>query len=152
MSSPTKEKQNGVVHFFQHPGSESVVSFRAKISGILVLLIFSIGLSLQAQTINLDSLLSKEELSWLQANKNNIRYAPDPAWPPADYVEDGVHKGFVSDYIRLFEQWLGCDFEMLYNPPGQRGSKLSKRGNAILWVAYRKQSPGKNIYYLQSPF
>ena len=152
MSSPTKEKQNGVVHFFLHPGSESVVSFRSKISGILVLLIFSIGVSLQAQTINLDSLLTRDELSWLKANKDNIRYAPDPSWPPADYVEDGVHKGFVSDYIRLFEQMLACKFEKVYYPTWAAVLDGLENGETDFVGGIQKTVPRQEYLLFTEPF
>ncbi len=68
-----------------------------------------------AQTLNLDSLLTAEELNWLENNKTNIRYAPNPAWPPADYLSNGIPKGFVSDYVKLFEEMLGVNFIKMYS-------------------------------------
>lgn len=67
-----------------------------------------------AQTVKLDSLLTPEEVAWLKDNGHNIRYAPNPSWPPGDYMEDGVHKGIVSDYIKKFEQKLGVTFQRVY--------------------------------------
>lgn len=83
-----------------------------------VLLFFIFMLFIQplgmAQTINLDSLLTPEEIAWFNNNKHNIRYAPNPSWIPGDYIEDGVHKGIVSDYIKIFEQKLGVTFQRVY--------------------------------------
>ncbi len=92
------------------------ISGGSLLSPLIYIVIILLHLSLQgiAQTVNLDSLLSKDELKWLSENKYNIRYAPNPSWPPGDYVEDGVHKGVVSDYIRLFEEMLGVKFQYVY--------------------------------------
>lgn len=58
--------------------------------------------------------LTREEISWLNKNKDSIRYSPNPYWPPCDYMEDGEHKGIVSDYIKIFEQKLGITFNRVY--------------------------------------
>lgn len=80
------------------------------------ILIFLLLVSLQgiARDVNLYSLLTKEELKWFKENKHNIRYAPNPSWPPGDYVEEGIHKGVVSDYVRIFEEMLGVKFHYVY--------------------------------------
>ena len=60
----------------------------------------------------IEDLLTSEEIKWLQANKNQLRYAPNPFWPPADYIdESGIHQGIVSDYIKLFEKELDVSFK-----------------------------------------
>ncbi|OIQ52122.1 Autoinducer 2 sensor kinase/phosphatase LuxQ [Pseudodesulfovibrio hydrargyri] len=58
--------------------------------------------------------LTLEETAWLEANKDAIRYGPNPSWPPGDYMEDGRHKGIVSDYIGIFEERLGVRFQRVY--------------------------------------
>ena len=58
--------------------------------------------------------LTQEEISWLVANKDNISYGPNPHWPPGDYMENGEHKGIVSDYIKIFEKKLGITFKRVY--------------------------------------
>ncbi len=81
---------------------------------IFLFLIVFLNLSAVSQTLNLDSVFTAEEITWLNKNKDGIRYAPNPSWPPGDYVEDGIHKGFVSDYIKLFEEMLGINFNKVY--------------------------------------
>jgi PAS domain S-box-containing protein len=83
---------------------------------ILLFLLLAILLSFQtnAQTINLDLLLTGEEINWLKEHEDSIRYAPNPSWPPGDYIENGIHKGIVSDYIKLFEEKLGIKFQKMY--------------------------------------
>ena len=89
---------------------------RLKVSGkfIIPFLIVLSSISARSQTFNLDSLLTPAEINWLNKNKDSIKYAPNPSWPPGDYMEDGIHKGFVSDYIKLFEEMLGIDFVKVY--------------------------------------
>jgi two-component sensor histidine kinase/ABC-type amino acid transport substrate-binding protein len=63
----------------------------------------------------IDSLLTSQENQWIQ--DNNIRYTPNPSWPPGDFIDDqGVHRGIIADYIQLFERELGISFEkIIYN-------------------------------------
>jgi len=58
--------------------------------------------------------LTPDEIKWLNENRNTIRYAPNSSWPPGDFVEDGVEKGIVSDYIAIFEKKLGITFSRVY--------------------------------------
>lgn len=81
---------------------------------ILLLVLLSPNLSSGAQGILPDSLLTRQELDWLEKNRETIRYAPNPSWPPADFMEDGIHKGIVADYIKLFEEKLGLSFQRVY--------------------------------------
>lgn len=94
-------RQKGVIASFLRFVWEGFGRFRYTVIVNLLVMMFAACFCLQAQTINLDSLLTKEELSWLKANKDNIRYTPDPSWPYADYVEDGVQKGLIFDYVNV---------------------------------------------------
>ena len=65
-----------------------------------------------AQNSNLQVELTQNETEWLSKNKDNIRYAPNPFWPPMDYIdENGKHQGLISDYIKIFEKNLDTQFE-----------------------------------------
>ncbi|WP_264559187.1 response regulator [Flavobacterium sp. N2270] len=76
----------------------------------ILLIFFPIVIYAQKSTIYND--LSKNEIEWLTNNKNSIKYAPNPFWPPMDYLdEDGNHKGLISDYIELFEEELNIEFQ-----------------------------------------
>ena len=80
-----------------------------------ILFFFILQLQIIAQTPFCDSILTLEERNWLDKNKDNIRYAPNPYWPPGDYMdENGKHQGIVSDYIKIFEQNLGIKFNNVY--------------------------------------
>jgi len=68
-----------------------------------------------ARSVNLDTLLTPSEIVWLNQNKDNLRYAPNPSWPPGDYLDEkGVHRGIVSDYVKIFEEKLDVQFEKVY--------------------------------------
>jgi two-component system, NarL family, sensor histidine kinase EvgS len=86
------------------------------IKTLLILnLIWFMQIGLFAQAGFLDTLLTPQEINWLNNNKYNINYAPNPSWPPGDYVdEEGIHKGFVTDYINIFENALDVNFNRVY--------------------------------------
>lgn len=71
---------------------------------ILLLFIFN-------QAAKCESILTEEELKWIREHKDSIRFAPNPSWPPADFIDDqGMHQGIVADYIKIFEEKLGISF------------------------------------------
>jgi PAS domain S-box-containing protein len=81
---------------------------------LLCVLSLSIGSRTMASSTDPALRLTSEELQWLGENKTNIRYGPNPYWPPGDYMENGKHKGIVSDYIKIFEKKLGITFQRVY--------------------------------------
>jgi len=82
---------------------------------IVAVFLLITGISGSGQSKELDSLLTKEEKMWLEANRDFIRYAPNPSWAPGDYVdEDGRHQGIISDYIEIFEEKLDVKFQKVY--------------------------------------
>ena len=79
---------------------------------IFFIFFFTIIIDLYGQETNANFNLSQSETEWLANNKNTIKFAPNPFWPPMDYIdENGVHQGLVSDYIKLFENELNFEFE-----------------------------------------
>lgn len=79
---------------------------------LLFSLLFLPFLAANLFSSNMDSLLTKEELSWLKKNKEEITFSSDPYWPPVDYIgENGQAKGIVADYVKIFEKKLGLDFK-----------------------------------------
>lgn len=58
--------------------------------------------------------LTVEEQAWLQERNGIIRLAPDPAFPPLEWIdEQGTYRGFVADCFRLIEARLGVHFEIV---------------------------------------
>lgn len=65
-----------------------------------------------AQNSTIQVELTQNEKEWLSKNKDNIKYAPNPFWPPMDYIdENGEHQGLISDYIKIFEKNLNTKFK-----------------------------------------
>lgn len=60
-------------------------------------------------------LLAPHEIEWLNENKNNIRFAPDPNWMPVDYVDsEGIHQGIVAEMVKIIENKLDISFNLVY--------------------------------------
>ncbi len=82
---------------------------------LLTLVFFVLYLQSFSQNKLPDSILTNDELNWLKKHKNEVTYAPNPSWPPGDYIDDsGEHKGIVSDYIKIFENALDLKFKKVY--------------------------------------
>ncbi len=57
--------------------------------------------------------LTGEERQWLQ-NHNILMGGADPGFPPYDFFDaEGAHTGISSDYVRLMEERLGVDFQVV---------------------------------------
>ncbi|MGQ8337254.1 ATP-binding protein [Sunxiuqinia sp. A32] len=56
-----------------------------------------------------------DQYNWLNEHKDNLKYAPNPSWPPGDFIDDdGIHKGIVADYIKIFEEELDVKFKRVF--------------------------------------
>ena len=50
-------------------------------------------------------------MQWVRKNAARIRFAPNPTWPPGEFVDDsGNYRGIVADYVAIIEQKLGVAF------------------------------------------
>lgn len=57
--------------------------------------------------------LTSEERLWLKAHPV-IRLAPDPDFPPTDFLDaNGQHRGIAADYVALFQKRLGISFKIV---------------------------------------
>ncbi|HSG47000.1 MAG TPA: transporter substrate-binding domain-containing protein, partial [Longimicrobiales bacterium] len=59
-----------------------------------------------------DDPLTPEERAWLDQN-GPIRYAPDPDYPPFEFVEDGEVKGINLDFLNRMSRNLDIEFEVV---------------------------------------
>jgi len=96
--------------------------------------------------------LTPQELDWLEKNKDSITYAPNPNWPPGDYMEDGQHKGIVSDYVRLFEKKLGVTFKRDYYNDWESLYTAMMSGQFDLVGAVQKTEERSKIFVFTEPF
>ncbi len=59
--------------------------------------------------------LTASERAWIEAN-GPIRYAPDPDYPPFEFVQDGDVQGINMDFLNRMSRNLDIEFEVvLYN-------------------------------------
>ncbi len=56
--------------------------------------------------------LSAEERAWIDAN-GPILYAPDPDYPPFEFVDDGVVKGINMDFLNRMSRNLDIEFQVV---------------------------------------
>jgi PAS domain S-box-containing protein len=78
----------------------------------LIIFVLFIQLFSYAQINDTSIQLTPNEINWLRAHKDSIRYAPNPFWPPLDFIdEEGNHQGVVSDYIKIFKDKLNVNFK-----------------------------------------
>jgi PAS domain S-box-containing protein len=62
---------------------------------------------------HVDTPLTAEERSWLQAHPI-IRFAPDPDFPPTEYFDSsGRYSGITADYLALLEKKLDIRFKII---------------------------------------
>lgn len=58
--------------------------------------------------------LTNEEQAWLNGRNGVIRLAPDPAFPPLEWIDEkGAYQGFVADCLRIIEARLGVRIEII---------------------------------------
>jgi len=56
--------------------------------------------------------LTKEEQAWVK-NHRNIRLGIDPEFAPFEFIESGQYQGMASDYIKLLNQRLNLNMEII---------------------------------------
>lgn len=96
--------------------------------------------------------LTADELAWLEANKDSISYGPNPYWPPGDYMEDGVHKGIVADYIAIFERKLDIKFKRAYYGDWKTFYQALLAGEFDLVGAVQETAERKKSLVFTQPF
>lgn len=96
--------------------------------------------------------LTPEEIAWLNENRDSIRYAPNPSWPPGDYIEKGEHKGIVADYIKIFEKKLGVHFKRIYYDDWETLYHGLMTGEYDLIGACQKTEERQKVLVFTEPF
>ena len=96
--------------------------------------------------------LTAKEITWLKENGEKIRYGPTPYWPPGDYMENGEHKGIVSDYIKIFEKELGITFKRVYYDNWESFYHGMMTGGFDLVGAAQKTKERQKVLVFTKPF
>ena len=89
--------------------------------------------------------LTPSEKQWL-ADHPKIRVAPDPDFPPIEqFDESGRYQGIAADYLKLIEERLGIEFEILHPKSWDEALELVKSRRADVLAAAMK-SPQRAEY------
>lgn len=90
--------------------------------------------------------LTASEKSWLRDNASCIRFAPNPTWPPAKFIDDsGNYRGIVAEYLERVENQLGIKFQRLeYKTWGEIISALQQ--GKVDFVAGIHKSPDREQF------
>ncbi len=77
---------------------------------VWIIMIFAYIIS-RPQTVE----LTEEEKNWLSKH-SEIKFAPDPNFPPIEYFENNIYRGLISDYFDLIEKKLNIDIKIVQLP------------------------------------
>ncbi|MGI0115563.1 transporter substrate-binding domain-containing protein [Zooshikella sp. RANM57] len=92
--------------------------------------------------------LTEDELQWLRQHPL-IRVSNETDWPPFDYAEEGVPKGYSIDLMNLLAKHLGLRFEYITGPPWQHFLDMMRKHELdLLHTAF--VSPEREQYMLFS--
>jgi ABC-type amino acid transport substrate-binding protein len=94
--------------------------------------------------------LTQAEKSWLA--KNPVwKVGNELDWPPFDYAEDGVPKGYAIDLVNLALKKIGAEVEWINGYSWSELIDLFKKGEIhILPTLYKNEERKKYIYFTYS--
>ncbi len=82
---------------------ESYEGFSMQRLFIIILFLFPLYQNIFPQVIPDD--LDSDDILWVRQNAANLRFAPNPTWPPAEFIDDsGNYQGIVADYVGIIEK------------------------------------------------
>lgn len=95
--------------------------------------------------------LTESEIQWIQDHPN-IRLGIDPEFAPFEYIEKGKYSGMVSDYIKLLNQRLNLNMQIV---PGLSWDKVineTKKGNIDVLPAVGKTEERQKYLLYSEPY
>jgi len=102
---------------------------------LLLILLYLLPLSLNAQEIELLSrdekqifkhiIYTKEEMAYLR-DKKSIKMCVDPNWMPFEKIEDDEHIGLASDYMKIISLGMGTPIELVVTSSWAESIKRAK--------------------------
>lgn len=98
---------------------------------ILCVLIFSFSFS---NAVENPSIFTEEELTWIKTHPK-ITVAPDPAYAPIEFYENGEYKGFTIEYLKAASELYGLQFEFIRYDTWKALLDASKRKDVQLLSA-----------------
>lgn len=97
--------------------------------------------------------LTPEEQAWLDQNKNNIKLAPDPLYPPLEYFnEKNEYTGLSSDYIALIEKILGIRFQIVRLDSWQEVMEKGRAKEIDFTTMVQKTTDREKYWFFTDPY
>lgn len=121
---------------------------------LLLLLLCTSSVSF-AETTDLNGVLTPDEISWLRAQQV-IRVAPDLAYAPIEFEENGEVKGIAIDYLNWMAAHYPIKFEIVKYPTWQEQLDAMK-AQQIDMLSGAAETPERSLYmhftkpYIRTP-
>ena len=80
---------------------------------ILLTIIIAFTLIIVERKTTEEIFLTKEEIAWLNDNKEEIKIGYTIDYPPVEFLINGKYEGMSADYFRLLEEKLGTKIQMV---------------------------------------
>ncbi len=97
--------------------------------------------------------LTIEERRWLNENSGKIRVAPDPAWPPYEYIdEEGKFQGITADTINLIAKKLKFSYRIIRAQTWEELQDMVKTGEAEILPGVSRSPQREKFLTFTTPF
>ena len=93
--------------------------------------------------------LTAEELAWIRANPK-VRVHNETEWPPYNFAEGGVPKGYSIDFMSLLAKRVGLEVEYITGPSWNEFLEMMKSGKLDVMLNIVK-TPERQKYLLFTP-
>ena len=94
---------------------------------------------------------TKNEYEYLKSKKT-INYCIDPNWMPLDKIEGNKHIGLSSEYIKIFEEKLGVNFNLLKTKTWTESLQNIKNGTCEFIPFIYQTKERKKDFNLSTPY
>ena len=95
--------------------------------------------------------LTKDELQWIKDHPK-IRLGVDPEFAPFEYIENEQYKGMASDYIRLLNQRLNINMEVVENLTWKQVTEKARTYDVDVLPAVGKTAERQTFLNYTSPY
>lgn len=95
--------------------------------------------------------LNEREKRWIEAN-SIIQIGVDPAWPPFDFVENGIHRGVSADYLKIISDLTGLTFQQADLADWPAVIAAGRKGEINLIAALSENTDRKTFLDMSQPY
>lgn len=115
---------------------------------IAVLFLFSCS-----SKVDIETILTKEELSWLDENRDSLIFAFEESYPPFIFKGgDGTLQGISVDYLKEFERMLGFRFKRSKPDSFHKHLTSLKKGELAFISSIKKTGERADFLLFTEPY